>query len=48
MRVTHGYYLYDFFVLPTIRYERYCEARYLTIDWFKWYIGIQWEGKIYL
>ena len=43
MRFVHGYNMHDFYFIPTIRMERYCEVRYLTIEWLNWYVGFQWE-----
>ena len=45
MRFICGRNMYDFYFIPTIRMERHCEMRYLTIEWLKWYMGIQWEVK---
>lgn len=45
MRFVCGSNMYDFYFIPTIRFETHCEMRYLTIEWFKWYIGFQWEVK---
>lgn len=45
MRFVCGSNMYDLFFIPTIRLERHCEMRYLTVAFFKWYIGIVWEVK---
>ena len=45
MRLICGSNMYDFYFIPTIRTERHCEMRYLTITWLKWYIGISCEVK---
>lgn len=45
MRFICGLNVYDFYFIPTIRFETHCEIRYLTADWLKWYIGVQWEIK---
>ena len=38
-----GSNLNDFFFIPTIRLHAIDYAYgYLTIEWFKWYIGIKW------
>lgn len=42
MRLTCGSNMFDLFFIPTIRFELHCEMRYLTIEWLKWYIGVQW------
>lgn len=42
-RFTYGFNMHDFFLMPTIRLEAHCEMRYLTVEWLKWYVGIQWE-----
>ena len=38
----NGRNTYDFFLLPTIRYNASVEYIFLTIEWLKWYIGIKW------
>lgn len=43
MVLTRGSNVFDFFLIPTIRFEAHCEMRYLTITWLKWYIGVAWE-----
>ena len=43
MRFICGSNVHDFYFIPTIRFEAHCEMRYLTIEWLKWYIGIQCE-----
>lgn len=45
MRFVCGSNIYDFYFIPTIRFETHCEMRYLTVEWLKWYMGIQWEVK---
>ena len=42
MNFIHGSNIHDFYIIPTIRTERHCEVRYLTIEWLKWYIGFSW------
>lgn len=39
-RICRGYNVYDFFVIPTIRFTLAGCANYLTFEWLKWYIGI--------
>jgi hypothetical protein len=43
IRFIRGSDMRDFYFLPTIRYERHCEMRYLTMEWLKWYVGLEWE-----
>ena len=38
---TSGTNIYDFFILPTIRYSDNGYIAFLTIEWLKWFIGIQ-------
>ena len=41
---TSGTNIYDFFILPTIRYNNDWLCEYITIEWLKWFIGIKmWE-----
>lgn len=35
-----GKNLYDFFLIPTIRYADGF-SKYLTVEWLKWYVGIK-------
>lgn len=43
IRFSKGTNLYDFFVLPTIRIHRVRGIYiYLTVEWLRWYIGLQW------
>ena len=42
-RFTYGSNVYDLFFIPTIRLEKQCEIRYLTVEWLKWFMGIRWE-----
>jgi hypothetical protein len=43
---TRGKYIWDFFILPTIRIEyKGGFGTYLTIDWLKWFFGIRWFGE---
>lgn len=39
---TNGTNIYDFFILPTIRYNDDCDIAFLTIEWLKWFIGVKW------
>lgn len=45
IKFVYGSNLLDFYLIPTIKIERHCEMRYLTVEWLKWYIGIQLEVK---
>lgn len=43
--LTKGTNLYDFFVIPTVRYNTdSCSRYFITIEWLKWYIGITWNS----
>lgn len=46
MNITYGSNMLDFYFIPTIKIERHCEMKYLTIEWLKWYIGICWEVEV--
>lgn len=44
IRIASGTNLYDFFVIPTIRFNNGGGfVKYLTVEWLKWYVGISWE-----
>ena len=43
MRFICGSNMHDFYFIPTIRIERQCEMKYLTVEWLKWYVGFSWE-----
>lgn len=43
INITYGSNMHEVFLIPTMRIERYCEMRYLTIEWLKWYVGICWS-----
>lgn len=45
MKFVCGSNMLDFYIIPTIKIEKHCEMRYLTVEWLKWYVGIQWEVK---
>ena len=45
MRFVCGTNRCDFYFIPTIRMERYCEMRYLTVEWLKWYVGFSLEAN---
>ena len=45
MKFVCGSNMFDLFLIPTIRLEVHCEMRYLTVEWLRWYIGVQWEVK---
>lgn len=39
---TNGIALYDFFVIPTVRYNTNGCCKYITVEWLRWYVGIKW------
>ena len=41
IKFTSGTNIYDFFILPTIRYNSDCYITFVTIEWMKWFIGIK-------
>lgn len=41
-RFTAGTYVYDFFILPTIRYEHHGDTKFVTLDWLRWFVGGVW------
>lgn len=41
---TKGRNVYDFFVVPTIRYNNNGFLKYLTVEWLRWFIGISCGG----
>lgn len=43
LRFVCGSNLLSFYIIPTIKIERHCEMKYLTVEWLKWYVGIQWD-----
>jgi hypothetical protein len=44
IRFAHGTNIYDFFVIPTIRFSaNFQPDMFLTIEWLKWFVGIVWE-----
>lgn len=38
---TSGTNVYDFFILPTIRYNNDGDIVFLTIEWLKWFAGVK-------
>jgi hypothetical protein len=38
--LTVGTLVYDFFLLPTIRYEHHGDTKFVTFEWLRWYVGI--------
>lgn len=37
-----GTNIYDFFVLPTIRYEHHADTKFVTFEWLWWFAGVSW------
>lgn len=38
-----GENIYDFHLIPTIKFTRYFDMRFLTFEWLKRYVGFSWE-----
>lgn len=39
---TSGTNIYDFFIIPTVRYNNDGFCKYFTVEWLRWFIGIKW------
>lgn len=42
IRFMSGKNIYDFFVIPTIRFNYDGWFKYLTFEWLAWFVGFKW------